>query len=142
MPDTRTRTSQAARGARSGANARREPEKQKENLRLNQGKKGKAPPAPPNYSLRAKLVEIALAPESREFFARNIANRMVHRVMGRGLVMPLWHVLQDADERLEGFLPPVEAPFTDADGRLLALPFAAATPVLYYNRQALRSAKL
>ena len=31
MPDTRTRTSQGARGARSGANARREPERQKEN---------------------------------------------------------------------------------------------------------------
>src|SRR5262245_4791582 len=60
----------------------------------------------------------------------------------RGLVMPLWHVLQDADERLEGFLPTVEAPFTDADGRLLALPISAATPVLYYNRDALRRAKL
>src|ERR1051325_8757570 len=64
-------------------------EKQKENQRLNQGKKGKAPPAPPNFSLRGKLVEIALAPESRAFFAKNIANRMVHRFMGRGLVMPL-----------------------------------------------------
>ena len=31
MPDSQTRTSKGARGARSGANARREPEKQKEN---------------------------------------------------------------------------------------------------------------
>jgi sn-glycerol 3-phosphate transport system substrate-binding protein len=60
----------------------------------------------------------------------------------RGLTMPLWQILQDADDKLEGYLPPVEAPFTDADGRLLALPISAATPVLYYNRDALRAAKL
>ena len=64
-------------------------EKKKEQMRLDQGKKAKAPPAPPAYSLRAKLVETALAPEQREFFARNIANRMWHRFYGRGLVMPL-----------------------------------------------------
>ncbi len=64
-------------------------ERKKEQMRLDQGKKAKAPPAPPQYSLRAKLVETALAPENREFFARNIANRLVHRFMGRGLVMPL-----------------------------------------------------
>lgn len=60
----------------------------------------------------------------------------------RGLAMPLWQILQDAGERLDGYLPAVEAPFADADGRLLALPFNAATPVLYYNRDALRLAKL
>jgi len=60
----------------------------------------------------------------------------------RGLTVPLWQILQDAGERIEGYLPPVEAPFSDAQGRLLALPFNAATPVLYYNRDALRSAKL
>jgi hypothetical protein len=64
-------------------------EKKKEQMRLDLGKKAKTPPAPPMYSLRAKLVETALAPESREFFARNIANRMMHRFFGRGLVMPL-----------------------------------------------------
>jgi len=31
MPDTQTRTSKGARGSRSGGDARREPEKQKEN---------------------------------------------------------------------------------------------------------------
>ncbi len=64
-------------------------EKKNEQKRLEQGKKAKSPPAPPQYSLRAKLVETALAPESRVFFARNIANRLVHRFYGRGLVMPL-----------------------------------------------------
>ena len=64
-------------------------EKKKEQMRLDVGKKAKAPPAPPTFSLRAKLVETALAPAQREFFARNIANRMMHRFYGRGLVMPL-----------------------------------------------------
>jgi hypothetical protein len=64
-------------------------EKKKEQKRLDQGKKAKGPPAPPEFSLRAKLVETALAPEQRSFFARNIANRLVHRFYGRGLVMPL-----------------------------------------------------
>ena len=60
----------------------------------------------------------------------------------RGLAMPLWQILEDAGERLDGYLPPVEAPFTDADGRLLALPISAATPVLYFNPDALRRAGL
>ena len=64
-------------------------ERKKEQMRLDVGKKAKAPPAPPQFSLRAKLVETALAPDQREFFARNIANRLVHRFFGRGLVMPL-----------------------------------------------------
>jgi sn-glycerol 3-phosphate transport system substrate-binding protein len=59
-----------------------------------------------------------------------------------GLVMPLWQILEDAGIRLTGYLAPIEAPFADADGRLLALPFNSATPVLYYNRDALRSANL
>jgi hypothetical protein len=44
MPDTQTRTSKAARGARSGTDARREPEKQKENQkRLGVGSDHKTP---------------------------------------------------------------------------------------------------
>ena len=50
---------------------------------------GKTPPAPPKFSLRAKLVELALAPEQRDFFARAMVNRTWHRLFGRGLVMPL-----------------------------------------------------
>lgn len=62
-------------------------DKKKEQKRLDVGKKAKTPPAPPEFSLRAKLVDTAL--EQREFFARNIANRLFHRHLGRGLVMPL-----------------------------------------------------
>jgi hypothetical protein len=40
-------------------------------------------------SARARLVEIALEPGERDFFARSIVNRLWHRVFGTGLVMPL-----------------------------------------------------
>jgi sn-glycerol 3-phosphate transport system substrate-binding protein len=60
----------------------------------------------------------------------------------RGLIMPLWQILEDAQTRLVGYLAPIEASFADAEGRLLALPFNSATPVLYYNRDALLAAKL
>ena len=46
---------------------------------------------------------------------------------------------QNADAK---YLPAVAAYFSDAEGRLLALPFTAATPVLYYNRDAFRQAQL
>ena len=47
------------------------------------------PPPPPRFSARAKLVELALAPEDRDFFARAIVNRVWNRLFGRGLVMPM-----------------------------------------------------
>jgi hypothetical protein len=50
--------------------------------------KAKEPPAP-KISLRAKLVELVLEPEQREYFSRAIVNRIWHRLFGRGLVMPL-----------------------------------------------------
>jgi hypothetical protein len=71
-------------------------EKKKEQARLATEKKvkgkapaAKAPPEPPQFSLRGKLVETALAPANRDYFARNIVNRLWHRLYGRGLVMPL-----------------------------------------------------
>lgn len=79
-------------GKKIDAPGMREPnaeERKKEQQRLGDAKKRVAPPPAPEFSLRAKLVELALANDSREYFARNIANRMWHRFMGRGLVMPL-----------------------------------------------------
>jgi hypothetical protein len=61
----------------------------KEKERLQQAKKAKTPPPPPQFSARAKLVEVALQPGDRDFFARSIVNRVWHRLFGRGLVMPL-----------------------------------------------------
>ena len=50
----------------------------------------KAGPAPkPDFSPRAKLVELALQPGNDQFFARAIVNRVWAMYVGRGLVHPL-----------------------------------------------------
>lgn len=64
-------------------------EKKAEQERLDTAKKAKKAAAPPQYSLRAKLVETALEPGQRDFFARAIVNRLWHRHFGRGIVSPL-----------------------------------------------------
>jgi hypothetical protein len=64
-------------------------EQKQEKERLQKAQKDKVPPPVPRFSARAKLVEMALAPEDRRFFARAIANRVWNRLFGRGLVMPL-----------------------------------------------------
>jgi hypothetical protein len=68
----------------------REPTKEetnKERELLEKHKKDKTAPPAPKFSPRAKLVEVAL--QEGDFFASNIANRLWHRFLGRGLVMPL-----------------------------------------------------
>ncbi len=60
-------------------------------------------------------------------------------MMRSGAALPLWRVLQADAAR---YLPAVAAYFSDEEGRLLALPFNISTPVLYYNRDAFREAKL
>jgi hypothetical protein len=47
------------------------------------------PPPKPDFSPRAKLVEIALQNEHNLFFARNAVNRIWALLVGRGLVHPL-----------------------------------------------------
>jgi hypothetical protein len=65
-------------------------EKKKAQDRVAKAKKDKKTmAAPPAFSLRAKLVETALEPGQREFFARSAVNRVWYRLLGRGLVMPL-----------------------------------------------------
>lgn len=60
-----------------------------------------------------------------------------------GAARPLWQVMQESGQSLEAkYVPAVSAYFSDSKGRLLALPFNTATPVLYYNRDAFRKAKL
>ncbi len=46
-------------------------------------------PAPPQFSPRWELVQLALQPENRPFLARAAVNRIWARFMGRGLVHPL-----------------------------------------------------
>jgi hypothetical protein len=60
-----------------------------EKERFEQFKKDKKPAPRPAFSARAQLVELALQPGGREFFARSIVNRVWHRLFGQGLVMPL-----------------------------------------------------
>ena len=47
------------------------------------------PPSRPDFSPRAKLVEVALNAENNRFFAKNAVNRIWHMFLGRGLVHPL-----------------------------------------------------
>jgi hypothetical protein len=51
--------------------------------------KGDKTAASTKPGLRAKLVEMALEPGQRDYFARAVVNRVFYRLMGRGLVMPL-----------------------------------------------------
>jgi hypothetical protein len=70
----------------------REPNKdeaKKERETFEEHKKKKTIAPAPQFSARAKLVEVALKPGEVDYFARNFANRLWHRFMGRGLVMPL-----------------------------------------------------
>ena len=64
-------------------------EKKAEKKRLEEFKKKKQAPPVPKYSRRKRIVDVGLAPGGREFFAKAIVNRMVHRLYGYGLVMPL-----------------------------------------------------
>jgi hypothetical protein len=70
----------------------REPSKEdltREKERLERSKKEKVPPPRPEFSARAQLVEVALQPGERDYFAKSIVNRVWYRLFGRGLVMPL-----------------------------------------------------
>ena len=62
----------------------------------------------------------------------------------RSAVRPVWQVMAEAGERLDtkSFVPAVASYFSDTQGRLEALPFNTSTPVLFYNKDAFRAAKL
>jgi hypothetical protein len=64
-------------------------EMKREKDRFDAAKRSKAPPPAPPFSARAKLVEVALRPDQRGFFARSVVNRTWHRLFGRGLVSPI-----------------------------------------------------
>jgi sn-glycerol 3-phosphate transport system substrate-binding protein len=64
-------------------------------------------------------------------------------LLSEQLVVPLWQAMKAAKQPFDiHALPAVAGVFTDERGRLLALPYTSATPVLYFNRDALRRAKL
>jgi hypothetical protein len=63
--------------------------RKEERRRLAEAKAKNQPPPRPEVSARARLAEVALEPNARNFFARAIVNRLWHRYFGVGLVMPL-----------------------------------------------------
>ena len=67
-----------------------------------------------------------------------------HMMAAKSAVRPVAQVLAENGERIEAkaFLPAVAGYFADGAGRLLALPFNVSTPILFYNRDAFRKAKL
>ena len=67
-----------------------------------------------------------------------------HMMAVRGNYVPAWLVMADAGESLDtkSFLPAVAGYFSDASGKLLALPFNLGTPILFYNKDVFRKAKL
>lgn len=69
---------------------------------------------------------------------------MAQLMAARGAWRPLWQAAAEAGERIESkqFLPAVAGYFSDAGGRLLALPFNISTPVLFYSKSAFRRAGL
>src|SRR5258707_1347152 len=62
----------------------------------------------------------------------------------KGAVRPVAQVLAENGERIDAksFLPAVAGYFSDNAGHLLALPFNVSTPILFYNKDAFRKAKL
>jgi len=62
----------------------------------------------------------------------------------KGAIRPVWQVMADERLRLDpaALVPGVASAFADAAGRLLAMPFNTATPILYYNKDAFRHAGL
>ncbi len=64
-------------------------EQKNEKARLDEFRKKRQAPPPPAFSIRAQLVDLALQPGQNDFFSRSIVNRVWHRFLGRGLVMPL-----------------------------------------------------
>jgi sn-glycerol 3-phosphate transport system substrate-binding protein len=67
-----------------------------------------------------------------------------HMMAAKSAVRPMAQLLGEHGERLDAklFLPAVAGYFSDNHGQLLALPFNISTPILFYNKDAFRRAKL
>jgi sn-glycerol 3-phosphate transport system substrate-binding protein len=67
-----------------------------------------------------------------------------HVMAWRSAYVPVWLVMADAGQSLDtrAFLPAVAGYFSDSSGKLLALPFNLGTPILFYNKDLFRKAKL
>jgi hypothetical protein len=64
-------------------------ERKTDQMRVEEAKRKRQPPPAPAFSARAQLVETALLPGERDYFARSLVNRLWHRYFGLGLVSPV-----------------------------------------------------
>jgi sn-glycerol 3-phosphate transport system substrate-binding protein len=79
-----------------------------------------------------ELAPLALVPDTR-----------TAELLARGEVRLLWQVLAEGGRPYDmRHIPAVASAFADEKGRLLALPLTTSTPLLYFNRDAFRRAKL
>jgi sn-glycerol 3-phosphate transport system substrate-binding protein len=91
----------------------------------------RAVPAPSAWP-EGELAPLALVPDTR-----------TAELLARGETRRLWQLLADAGVKHDArYVPAVASAFTDEKGRLVALPLGTSTPLLYYNRDAFRKAKL
>jgi sn-glycerol 3-phosphate transport system substrate-binding protein len=62
----------------------------------------------------------------------------------KGAFYPVFELMRDQGEAFDpqAYLPAVSGYYTDASGNMLSFPFNASTPILYYNKDAFRNARL
>jgi sn-glycerol 3-phosphate transport system substrate-binding protein len=62
----------------------------------------------------------------------------------KGAVKPVYELMAEAGEKFDpkAYLPAVTGYYTTSDGKMLSLPLNSSTPVLYYNKDALKKAGL
>jgi sn-glycerol 3-phosphate transport system substrate-binding protein len=80
------------------------------------------------------------APDIVQVFEVGTATMMA----AKGAVKPVYQLMADAGEKFdpESYLPAVTGYYSTADGRMLSLPFNSSTPVVYWNKDALKKAGL
>jgi sn-glycerol 3-phosphate transport system substrate-binding protein len=62
----------------------------------------------------------------------------------KGAIKPVYELMAEAGEKFDPktYLPAVTGYYTTSDGKMLSLPLNSSTPVLYYNKDALKKAGL
>jgi sn-glycerol 3-phosphate transport system substrate-binding protein len=62
----------------------------------------------------------------------------------KSAIYPVYQLMRDQGEPFDpsAYLPPVTGYYTDIDGNLLSFPFNTSTPILYYNKDQFRLARL
>lgn len=87
-----------------------------------------------------EAVKAGKAPHLLQVYEVGAADMMAERSAYKPLYQLAAETRVPVDK--EAYLPPAAAFYSDASGRLLALPFNSSTPVMYYNRNAFIKAGL